>query len=68
MAEAANGSWSARVVGGAEERLCLRARGGGFWRELRTLSEEGVFDLKAGGGGGGGGGACLVGWNVAGSL
>ena len=41
---------------------------GGFWRVLRTLSEEGVFDLKAGGGGGGGGGACLVGWNVAGSL
>lgn len=42
----AKGSW-------VEERLCLRVRGGGFWRELRT----GVFDLKVGGGGG----ACLVG-------
>ena len=54
----ANGSWSTRVVGGTDaEALCLRARGGGFWRELRTLGEPstGVFDLKAGGGGGGGG-------------
>lgn len=61
----ANGSLSPRAGGGVvDERLCLRARGGGFWRELRTLGEEaerevstGVFDLKEGGGGG----ACLVG-------
>lgn len=66
VAAAANGSLSTRAGGGADERLCLRARGGGFWRELRTRS-EGVFDLKEGGGGGGGG-ACLVGWNAVGSF
>lgn len=46
---AANGSRSTRVVGDA--RLSLRARGGGFWRELRTFWEAGRGE----------GGACLVG-------
>lgn len=68
--DGANGSWSTREGGGVEEeRECLRARGGGFWSELRTLcgggedESMGVFDLNEGGGGG----ACLVGWNVGGS-
>jgi len=56
--EAANGSCSTRVDGGVDGRECLRARGGGFWSELRTrggVPLEG--DLRAVGGGG----AALVG-------
>lgn len=59
--EAAKGSCSTRVDGGVEGRECLRARGGGFWSELRTrvgLSPRG-FDLRLVGGGGAG----LVGKN-----
>jgi hypothetical protein len=68
---AANGSWSTRVGGGVDDgKLCLRARGGCFWRELRTRGgvaepeptepSTGVFDLKEADWVGGGG-ACLVG-------
>ena len=46
-ATAAKGSWSTRVDGGVEGRECLRERGGGFWRELRTRA-----GLEGGGGAG----------------
>lgn len=62
---AAKGSWSTPrpVDGGVEGRECLRARGGGFWRELRTrgglASTWDAFALRAATGGGGAG---LDGW------
>lgn len=62
---AAKGSWSTprTVDGGVEGRECLRARGGGFWRELRARgvlpSTWDAFALRAATGGGGAG---LDGW------